>query len=600
MLRSREFASLPDSAAPPPLPRIAVVTHARKEDLFLRLWVAHYGALFGRDALHLLKDGADWSSPAERGFGTIATVGFSGTRQERDQQIADRLSAYCNGLLAEHDFVLRCDCDEFIAPDPALGDWAAVFAECRAHGYIYALGLDVTQNPAFERPLDLSRPVLAQRRFARVTGEYCKPHLISAPVRWTSACHEIDGKPVILSRSLVMFHLASFDRALLAARLAERGDMGDASYAGHAQKRLNQFDKIAGQEAHPLDHARDALATQITRDEAGQPKQSPRFRKVFGRRWAAVELPERFAPLIPPLADAPPPKAAPRALSRLERLHALLAPARRSVICDVGASAIEDVPYREMLAAGFCDVWGFEPSEVEFDRLQQDAGPNEHYLPYALGDGGAATLHLTRHPGFTSTLVPNPDTAAFLGRWKQDLKVLSKLPITTRRLDDVTELPPFDMLSIDVQGSELAIFQHGQARLAQAIVVMTEVAAVPIYRDQPLLDDQMRALRALGFGLHKFLQFRAVPIQSALTGKLHRGSFGEQLTDGDAIFVRGLAGLEDHDSETLKHLALLADSVLGSGTLALKAVAILLDRGVVAREGALDYAAAVLQGAEAP
>lgn len=572
-------------------PRVAVVTHARNEDLFLRIWAEHYGALFGRGALHLLKDGDDWSSPAEAQIGHRRTVRFEGTRTERDTQMAAVLSDYCNALLDRHDFVLRCDCDEILAPDPANGDWASVFEECRAHGYIYSLGLDVTQHLQNEGAIDLSRPILSQRRYARVTGEYCKPNLISAPVTWTSACHEIEGAPVRLSASLLLFHLASMDKGTLEHRLARRGDMMHRSYAGHERKKLNQFARLLEYDAHPLDAARDELNAKITSDDDGKEKTSPRFKKIFGRRWAAIELPDRFGDLIAPLRDGGPCIAKPsRPASRVQRLHDILKPTRRTVICDIGASAIEEAPYAELLENGLCEVWGFEPSREQYDILKSRKSDAEHYLPYALGDGGIATFHVTQHPGFSSTLTPNTQTSGFLGRWKRNQKILSSEKTHTRKLDDLDELPQFDMIAIDVQGSELQILSHGTGKLQGATVVMTEVAAIPIYVDQPLLDDQMRMLRQHGFTLHKFLDFRSVPIKSDLTEHLRLRDHREQLTDGDAVFVKELLTLHEADTESLKHLAILADSVIASPTLALKALSVLRERGEVRPGDAEEYA----------
>ena len=283
------------------VPRVAVVTHARNEDLFLQIWTSHYGRHFGRENLHLLKDGDDWSSPAEANFGKVSVVQFQGTRQDRDEQIAEVLSAYCNRLLEDYDFVLRCDCDEIIVPDPATGDWASVFEECRKQGYVFSLGLDVIQHLEEEAPIDVRRPILSQRLYASVAGGYCKPNLICAPVAWTSACHEIQDKPVVLSGSLMLFHLASMDRNYLEERLRSRGDLQDKSYFGHAKRRLNQFEILLEFKAHPLDEARGELVAKITLDDDGRPKQSPRIGKIFGRRWAAIKLPERFGLLISPL-----------------------------------------------------------------------------------------------------------------------------------------------------------------------------------------------------------------------------------------------------------------------------------------------------------
>src|SRR6201994_5093973 len=93
----------------------------------------------------------------------------------------------------------------------------------------------------------------------------------------------------------------------------------------------------------------------------------------------------------------------------MESLHAILAPAALTRIVDVGANPIDgDPPYKAMLAAGLCEVTGFEPQADALARLEKSKGPRERYLPYALGDGGARTLHVCELEGMTSLLVPDP------------------------------------------------------------------------------------------------------------------------------------------------------------------------------------------------
>ena len=278
--------------------KVAVVTHARNESYFLQLWVNYYGARFGFDNLHLLKHGEDWSTDSEQRIGKIVPVEFAGSRKERDAQIGETLSSYCSGLLKDHDFVIRTDCDEFIAPDPEAGSWRSILEECKTHGYIYSLGLDITHHTGEEGALDYERPILDQRRHARVTGEYCKPNVICAPVVWTSACHEVEGGPVRLSESLLLFHLASFDRDVLNDRIGQRGDMSHRSYSGHESKKIRQLERLKEFPPHHFDEARVSLRSKIMVEDDGSEKHSPRFRKVFGRRWAAIRLPDRFAGLI--------------------------------------------------------------------------------------------------------------------------------------------------------------------------------------------------------------------------------------------------------------------------------------------------------------
>ena len=274
---------------------------------------------------------------------------------------------------------------------------------------------------------------------------------------------------------------------------------------------------------------------------------------------------------------------------QLRLLHEILQPERRTIICDIGASAIEEVPYAQLLRNGFCEVWGFEPSAEQYEILKARQRDNEHYLPYALGDGKDTILNVTSHPGFTSTLTPNRNTSDFLSRWKRDIKIVSKENMKTERLDALPELPDCDMISIDVQGSELQILSNGIEKLKRTKIVISEVAAIPIYENQPLLDDQMRMFRKHGFTLHKFLHFRSVPIKSDLTGNISLRGYREQLTDGDAVFVKDLLDVQDVETEDLKHLALLASSVIGSHTLALKVLSILKKRRAISSEAVESY-----------
>ena len=74
----------------------------------------------------------------------------------------------------------------------------------------------------------------------------------------------------------------------------------------------------------------------------------------------------------------------------MDLLTEILAPARPTAIVDVGANPIDgDPPYHAMLAAGLCEVTGFEPQPDPLARLEKAKGPRERYLPYALGDGSA-------------------------------------------------------------------------------------------------------------------------------------------------------------------------------------------------------------------
>ena len=61
-----------------------------------------------------------------------------------------------------------------------------------------------------------------------------------------------------------------------------------------------------------------------------------------------------------------------------------------------------------------------------------------------------------------------------------------------------------DLLKLDVQGSELAIFQGGEEKLSGTVAIQTEVSFVPLYKKQPVLGDIDLELRGHGFIPHCF------------------------------------------------------------------------------------------------
>jgi hypothetical protein len=76
-------------------------------------------------------------------------------------------------------------------------------------------------------------------------------------------------------------------------------------------------------------------------------------------------------------------------------------------ILDVGAMATGQERYHALVASGLAQVTGFEPNPAEYARLQNREGPYR-YLPHFLGSGQPATFHLTRYPGCSSLLTPDP------------------------------------------------------------------------------------------------------------------------------------------------------------------------------------------------
>jgi len=277
----------------------------------------------------------------------------------------------------------------------------------------------------------------------------------------------------------------------------------------------------------------------------------------------------------------------------MDLLTEILRPARLTAVVDVGANPIDgDPPYKAMLAAGLCQVTGFEPQAPALARLEQKKGPRERYLPYALADGTERTLHVCELEGMTSLLVPDPAHLALFNLFPTWGTVKERIPVTTRKLDDIAEVTALDFLKMDVQGAECEVLAHGQAKLADTVVIQTEVSFVPLYKDQPSFGDMDLALRALGFLPHSVTGTKIWPIAPMVVGdQPNRGI--RQLLETDMVYVRDFSASENIGAEQWKHLALIAHHCYGSYDLVLKAILTLMQLGAVPADANRRYLASL-------
>jgi FkbM family methyltransferase len=274
-------------------------------------------------------------------------------------------------------------------------------------------------------------------------------------------------------------------------------------------------------------------------------------------------------------------------------LARILAPARLTAIVDVGANPIDgDPPYKAMLAAGLCEVTGFEPQAGALARLEQNKGPRERYLPYALADGTERTLHVCGLEGMASLLVPDPAQLALFNLFPIWGTVKDRIPVTTRKLDDITEITQLDFLKMDVQGAEREVLAHGRAKLKDTVVIQTEVSFVPLYHGQPPFGEMDLALRELGFLPHSVTGTKIWPLSPMVVGnEPNRGI--RQLLETDMVYVRDFSRAENMSAEQWKHLALIAHHCYGSYDLALKAIVTLMELGAVPADANRRYLASL-------
>lgn len=279
-------------------------------------------------------------------------------------------------------------------------------------------------------------------------------------------------------------------------------------------------------------------------------------------------------------------------------LFALLKPQRLTAVVDIGANPIDgDPPYKAMLGRRLCTLTGFEPQLEALATLNARKSDLETYLPHAVGDGRDGTLHVTHAPGMTSLFEPNPAVLNCFNGFPIWGTVVKTLPISTRRLDEVAEVAAFDMLKIDVQGSELAVFRGGRERLRRAVAVQAEVSMVPLYKNQPVMGDIDLELRSLGFIPHSFAAINRRMIMPAFDANNPYGGVNQAI-EADIVYVRDFTN-EAMDDEQLKHLAMVAQHCYASYDLAIHCLDRLAKRGSIVADAVTRFIDALKSAASA-
>lgn len=236
-------------------------------------------------------------------------------------------------------------------------------------------------------------------------------------------------------------------------------------------------------------------------------------------------------------------------------------------VLDVGAALGERPSYQGLVDAGRARLMGFEPNAAECEKLNRQYGEPHRFFPFFVGDGRPATFHETNWVLTGSLYPPNTPLLEKFQNLAEVVTPVAQHPVETTRLDDIPDIRDVDFIKMDVQGSELAVLEHGRRVLADTLLVQVEVEFVELYRGQPMFADVDRFLRSQGFQFHAFnglagRAFKPLVFNNNINQPMR------QVLWSDALYVRDWMALDALSTEKLRSYAILAHDILRSYDLA--------------------------------
>jgi hypothetical protein len=198
--------------------RVAAITMAYNERIFLPIWLEYYGSQLGYENLYLIDHGSDDDSFSyAKTQNAVHIIRLEKTELDEDHR-AKYISQFHRNLLADYDAVLYADADEIIIPEPRTGLSLRTYIGEKVETHINALGLNVIQDVAREPKLSLDRPLFQQRSYARFDVPYCKPLISKVPIQWGPGFH-FSNLPRKQAPDLFLFHLRAMDIDVAKERL---------------------------------------------------------------------------------------------------------------------------------------------------------------------------------------------------------------------------------------------------------------------------------------------------------------------------------------------------------------------------------------------
>lgn len=274
----------------------------------------------------------------------------------------------------------------------------------------------------------------------------------------------------------------------------------------------------------------------------------------------------------------------------MTEFHGLFALEEQIHVTDIGAAAIAEKPiYMSLVETQAAYLSVFDGDQRQSEGITATFGGQVRHYEEFIFDGSTQTVHIASpESGMSSLLKPNPTALAFFNGFTQFGAVEMQKQVETVTLNSLSQLPPIDFLKMDVQGAELRILEHSEAKLKHCLAVQLEVPFICLYEGQPSFGEIDIWLREKGFVPHCFLDVK----RWSIAPTVFQGNFrvpGNQLLEADIVYVKDPLTLSSFSDAQLKKLALIADMSLHSLDLCILLIRELISRNVIAPDSVEKY-----------
>ncbi len=206
------------------------------EPVFFPIWLRYYSRFFEAGDIYVLDNETTDGSTDRDGFVCIPVEHATVDHRWMVQTIQDLQ----HELLDRYDLVIVGDVDEMIAPVPELGSLANYLDIFDAE-YVNCLGYELLHMKEQEPAIDLTRPILDQRRFWFFNQVYSKAAVATVPMRWKPGFHGRADHHTSFDPDLRLIHIhrmdydICLDRHLTRRRKAWATEDHDQKWAVHNQ-----------------------------------------------------------------------------------------------------------------------------------------------------------------------------------------------------------------------------------------------------------------------------------------------------------------------------------------------------------------------------